>query len=168
MPHWGKNIARRIASCTWDVKRNGHTDPADLIVGKTPNRAFWNAQTHATRANTNHLWECAISALVFLCTGGVSSNLISPVRLVLEDSSIRSFCYLLMFLCNLGLYSNLINQHKIWNVFVWLHGWVTHVRFYGRLRNKKLLRAINTSFLCFLALYEGNAELPCHKNLRGL
>ena len=56
-----------------DVKRNGngHSDPADLIGGKTPDRAFWIAQKHATCANTNYLWKCAISALVFLCTGGV-------------------------------------------------------------------------------------------------
>ena len=35
----------------------GHSDPADLFGGKTPDRAFWNAQIHATYANTNHLWE---------------------------------------------------------------------------------------------------------------
>jgi hypothetical protein len=48
VPHWGKKIARRIAPCTWDVKHNGHSDPADLIGGETPGRAFWNAQMHAT------------------------------------------------------------------------------------------------------------------------
>jgi len=41
--------------CTWDVKHIGHSDPADLIGGKTPDRAFWNAQIHATSANTDHL-----------------------------------------------------------------------------------------------------------------
>jgi len=64
-------IARRNASCTWDVKHNGHSDPADLIGGKTPDRAFWNAQIYATCANTNHLRGRAISALVFLYTGAV-------------------------------------------------------------------------------------------------
>ena len=29
-------------------------------------RAFWSAQIHATSTNTNHLWERAISSLVFL------------------------------------------------------------------------------------------------------
>jgi len=53
--HWGKKIARGNASCTWDVKHNWHSDPADLIGRKTPDRAFWNAQTHFTCANTNHL-----------------------------------------------------------------------------------------------------------------
>jgi len=68
----GAKIARRNALCTWDVKHIGHSDPADLFGGKTPDRAFWNAQIHATSANTDHLcWECAISALVFLYTGGV-------------------------------------------------------------------------------------------------
>jgi len=54
-------------------------DPADLIEGKSPARAlepfkgFWNAQKHATCINTNHFWNCAISALVlvFLYTGGI-------------------------------------------------------------------------------------------------
>ena len=55
VPHWGKKIARRNASYTWDVKHNGHSETADLIGGKTPDRAFWNAQIHATCANTNHL-----------------------------------------------------------------------------------------------------------------
>ena len=67
----GAKIARRNALCTWDVKHIGHSDPADLFGGKTPDRAFWNAQIHATSTNTDHLWECAISALVFLYTGGV-------------------------------------------------------------------------------------------------
>ena len=49
----------------------GHSDPADLFGGKTPDKAFWNAQIHATSANTDHLWERVISALVFLYTGGV-------------------------------------------------------------------------------------------------
>jgi len=49
--------------------------PADLIGRKTPDRAFWNLQTHSTCANTDHLWICAISAFVFLCSGGVYSNL---------------------------------------------------------------------------------------------
>jgi len=49
----------------------GHSDPADLFGGKTPDRAFWNAQIHATSANTDHLWKRVISALVFLYTGGV-------------------------------------------------------------------------------------------------
>jgi hypothetical protein len=31
------------------------SDPADLFGGKTPDRAFWNAQIHATSANTDHL-----------------------------------------------------------------------------------------------------------------
>jgi len=31
VPHWGKKLARRIASCTWDVKHNGHSDPANLL-----------------------------------------------------------------------------------------------------------------------------------------
>ena len=39
VPRWGKKIARRIASCTLDVKHSGHSytnsDPADLIGGKT-------------------------------------------------------------------------------------------------------------------------------------
>ena len=56
VPHWGKQIARGIASCTcWDLKHNGHSDSADLIGGKAPDRAFWNAQIHATCPNTNHL-----------------------------------------------------------------------------------------------------------------
>ena len=62
--------ARRNASYTWDVKHNGHSDPADLIGGNTPDSAFWNAQIHATCANTNHLWERAGSAFAFLNTGG--------------------------------------------------------------------------------------------------
>jgi len=41
--------------CTWDVKHIGHSDPADLFGGKTPDRAIWNAQIHATSANTDHL-----------------------------------------------------------------------------------------------------------------
>jgi hypothetical protein len=53
VPYWGKKIARRNALCTWDVKHIGHSDPADLIGWKTPDRAFWNAQIHATSANTN-------------------------------------------------------------------------------------------------------------------
>jgi hypothetical protein len=45
-----------VISCNYLIHiRNGHSDPADLIGGKTPNRAFWNAQIHATCANTNHL-----------------------------------------------------------------------------------------------------------------
>ena len=72
----GKKIARRNSLCTWDVKHIGHSDLADLIGGKTPDRTFWNAQIHATRVNTYHLWERAISAFVFLHTGGVQSNLI--------------------------------------------------------------------------------------------
>jgi len=43
------------------------TPPTYLIGGKTPDRAFWNAQVNATCANTNHLRERAISARVFLC-----------------------------------------------------------------------------------------------------
>ena len=74
--HWagallGRKIARRNALCTWDVNHIGHSDPADLFGGKTPDRAFWNAQIHATSANTDHLWERAISAFVFFYTGGV-------------------------------------------------------------------------------------------------
>ena len=53
VPYWGNKIARRNALCTWDVKHIGHSDPADLIGWKTPDRAFWNAQIHATSANTN-------------------------------------------------------------------------------------------------------------------
>ena len=51
----GAKIARRNALCTWDMKHIGHSDPADMIGGKTPDRAFWNAQIHATSANTDHL-----------------------------------------------------------------------------------------------------------------
>ena len=40
VPYWGKKIARRNALCSWDVKHIGHSDPADLIGGKTPGRAF--------------------------------------------------------------------------------------------------------------------------------
>jgi len=47
VPHWGKKIARGIPSCIWDVKQNGHSDSADLIGGKTPDRALWNARIHA-------------------------------------------------------------------------------------------------------------------------
>jgi len=42
-----KKIARGIPSCIWDVKQNGHSDSADLIGGKTPDRALWNARIHA-------------------------------------------------------------------------------------------------------------------------
>ena len=46
VPHcWGKKIARRNSMCTWDVKHIWHSDPADLIGRKTPDRAFW----HGTR-----------------------------------------------------------------------------------------------------------------------
>ena len=38
-----------------DMKHIGHSDPADLFGGKTPDRAFWDAQIHATSANTDHL-----------------------------------------------------------------------------------------------------------------
>jgi hypothetical protein len=51
----GAKIARRNALCTWDVKHIGHSDPADLFGEKTPDTAFWNAQIHATSANTDHL-----------------------------------------------------------------------------------------------------------------
>ena len=71
VPYWGKKIARRNALCTWDVKRVGHSDPADLTGGKTLDGAFWNAQIHATSINANRLWERVISALVFLYTGGM-------------------------------------------------------------------------------------------------
>jgi hypothetical protein len=37
------------------VKHIGHSDPADLIGGKTPDRASWSAQIHATSANSDHL-----------------------------------------------------------------------------------------------------------------
>ena len=53
----GRKIARRNALCTWDgdVEHIGHSDPADLFGGKTPDGAFWDAQIHATSANTDHL-----------------------------------------------------------------------------------------------------------------
>ena len=44
----GAIIARRNALSTWDVKHIGHSDPADLFGGRTPDRAFRNAQIHAT------------------------------------------------------------------------------------------------------------------------
>ena len=53
--HTQTKIARRNALCTWDVKHIGHSDPADLFGGKTPDNAFWNVQIHATSANTDHL-----------------------------------------------------------------------------------------------------------------
>ena len=55
VPYWGKKIARGNALCTWDVKHNEHSNPADLTGRKTPDRAFWNAQIYATSTNTNHL-----------------------------------------------------------------------------------------------------------------
>jgi len=36
MPCWGKKIARRNASWTWDVKHERALSPADLFGGKTP------------------------------------------------------------------------------------------------------------------------------------
>ena len=59
---------------TWDVNHNRHADPAGLIGGKTPDRAFWNAQINATCTNTYHLWERATFALVFLCTGAATKK----------------------------------------------------------------------------------------------
>jgi len=62
VPCWGIKIARRIASCTWDVKDNWDSDPADLIGGKTPDRAFWNAQIH-------------IGLGLYFAMGGISGNI---------------------------------------------------------------------------------------------
>ena len=36
MPCWGKKIARRIASWTWDVTHERALSPADLFGGKAP------------------------------------------------------------------------------------------------------------------------------------
>ena len=36
MPYWGKKIAQRIASWTWDVTHERALSPADLFGGKAP------------------------------------------------------------------------------------------------------------------------------------
>jgi len=49
--YWGKNSPEKCLVYL-GLKNIGHSDPADMFGGKTPDRAFWNAQIHATSSNT--------------------------------------------------------------------------------------------------------------------
>ena len=60
MPCWGKKIAQRIASWTWDVTHERALSPADLFGGKAP----WSEFTSAFAAQVHSL--CASVTAVYL------------------------------------------------------------------------------------------------------
>ena len=71
MPCWGKKIAQRIASRTWDVAHERALSPADLFGGKAPVGALIGLLEriclHVCSSRAFFMCLCDCSVLAFLC-----------------------------------------------------------------------------------------------------